>query len=337
MPIKVALVGFGKSATVFHLPLLRVLNEYEIDSVISSRPEEVHKVLPRAKVFASLEEALTKSSAELYIITTPHHLHYSQAKQILNAAKHVVVEKPFVMRVSEGEELIKLAEKKQVVLSVYHNRRWDSGFLTLQKLIHEHTLGEISFYECRYERFRPEIQDRWRENDPLYGGLWWDLAPHLIDQALVLFGEPDDYHIDTAVQREKSQVIDYFQIIFKYPQRRVLLKANLLAHYKAPHLLVHGAKASFLREDMDSQEEALKQGLDQSSLGWGRDAKPCTYLIAHDVVGTKLIDAVPGAYQDFYKLLHQSITQKTEPPVTGQEALKVIQILESLALPRPAA
>lgn len=337
MPIKVALVGFGKSATVFHLPLLRVLNEYEVDSVISSRPDEVYKVLPQAKVFASLEEALAKSFADLYIITTPHHLHYVQAKQILEAGKHVVVEKPFVMRVSEGEELIKIAEEKQVVLSVYHNRRWDSGFLTLQKLMREQSLGEISFYECRYERYRPEVQNRWRENDPLHGGLWWDLAPHLIDQALMLFGEPDNYHIDTAIQREKSQVIDYFQIIFKYQQRRVLLKANSLAHYKAPHLLVHGTKASFLREEMDSQEEALKLGLDPSSANWGGDLQPCSYLITHDAIETKPIDAVPGTYEAFYKLIHQSITQKTEPPVTGQEALKVIRILESLALPHPAA
>lgn len=337
MRIKVALVGFGKSATVFHLPLLRVLSEYEIDTVISSRPEEVYKVLPCAQVFASLEEALAKSSADLYIITTPHHLHYVQAKQILEAGKHVLVEKPFVMRVSEGEELIKIAEEKQVVLSVYHNRRWDSGFLTLQKLVKEHSLGEISFYECRYERYRPEVQDRWRENDPLYGGLWWDLAPHLIDQALMLFGEPDNYHIDTAIQREKSQVVDYFQIIFKYPRRRVLLKANSLAHYKAPHLLVHGTKASFLREEMDSQEEALKQGLDPSSPNWGNDIESCSYLITHAAAETEPVEIVPGAYQDFYKLLHQSITQKTEPPVTGQEALKVIRILESLALPDPAA
>ncbi len=337
MAIKVALVGFGKSATVFHLPLLRVLSEYEIDSVISSREDEVQKLLPGVKVFANLEEALVNSSAELYIITTPHHLHYSQAKQVLHAGKHVVIEKPFVMRISEGEELIKLSEEKQVILSVYHNRRWDSGFLTLQKLIKEHTLGEISLYECRYERFRPEVQDRWRENDPLYGGLWWDLAPHLIDQALVLFGEPDDYHIDTAIQREKSQVIDYFQIIFKYTQRRVLLKANLLAHYKAPHLLVHGAKASFLREEMDSQEEALKLGLDPSSSNWGKDVKPCSYLITHAAAETQPITAVPGAYENFYKLLYQSIIEKTEPPVTGKEALKVIQILESLVLPHPAA
>lgn len=276
--IRTALVGFGKSATIFHLPLLECIRDYEIISVVSSQEDVVKSRLPNVAIFRDLDELLTNSEIDLVIITTPNHLHFPQAKKSILARKHVVVEKPFVLNPLHGKELIELANKNNVKLSVYHNRRWDSGYLTLKTLIANGKLGKTNLYEVRYDRYRPEIIDRWREQDVEGAGILWDLSSHLIDQALQLFGKPEDFIADIAIQRVGGKSVDYFHIIFRYPNHRVILRSSSLTQNKTTHMIVQAEKGTFIRYDLDSQEESLKNGYNPKWEDWGIDNTENTFI-----------------------------------------------------------
>ena len=330
--IKVAIVGFGKSAVYFHIPLIKALNDFCITSIVSSRRDDVIQLLPDVEVYSNLEELLLKSKIDLVIITTPNHLHYEHAKLALLSKKHVVVEKPFVLKYAHGEELIKLAKENQVKLSVYHNRRWDSGFLTLRKLICEGVLGEINYYEARYDRFRPNVINRWKEEKIDGAGILWDLAPHLIDQALLLFGKPKDIVSDLAIQRKVGKVIDYFYILFKYEKLRVVLCSSSLAQYKRPHILAQSEHATYVRFDLDPQEESLMKGKNPDSHDWGQDKEESTFLYKHEN-GTLVklpVKVDQGSYESFYKQLAKSIKENSKVPVCPEEALEVVKVIEKI-------
>lgn len=328
--IKTAIVGFGKSGSIFHLPILECLNEYEIKSVVSSDEKKVKKRLPDVEVYSSLDELLDKSPVDLVIITSPNHLHYEQAKKCILKKKHVVVEKPFVLDTHHGKELISLADEQNIKLTVYHNRRWDSGFLTLKKIIHENKLGKINLHEIRFDRYRPAITNKWREDNIPGSGILWDLGSHLIDQALCLYGIPNSILADTAIQKENGKTIDYFHIILIYNTLRVILRSSSLSHIKTPHLTVQGEKGVFVRHEMDSQEEALKSGKNPNSKGWGKDTNKNTFIYTNhgSNITSEEIESETGSYEIFYIELAKSIRENTPVPVDPQKALEVVNIIQ---------
>ena len=328
--IKTTLVGFGKSASIYHLPIIEFIDDFELVSVVSSNKDKVKSRLPNVTVFNSLEELLSKSDTDLVIITTPNHLHYTQAKQSILARKHVIIEKPFVLDVEHGKELINLSNKHKVKLSIYHNRRWDSGFLTLQRLIKENRLGEINLYESRFDRYRPQIADNWKEKDDIDGsGILWDLAPHLIDQALLLFGKPNEVFSDVAIQRTNGKSIDYFHIIFKYTNLRVIIRSSSLSHKKTPHTTVQGENCTFVRYELDPQENALKNGYSPNWNKWGIDETENTFIYENknnEILKTK-ITTEKGCYENFYILMAKAIKEDLPVPVSPEDALEVIKTI----------
>ena len=186
--IKTIIAGFGFAAKVFHLPHLVHSDKYEVVGIISrSGSSKDHRDVSNVPVYATVEEALSKSEATLYIITTPSDMHYDMLKQCILAGKDVLVEKPAFLTVEEGRELIQLTENSESVVSVHQNRRWDGDFLTIQKLLKEEMLGDWKVLESRFDRFRPVVRNRWREQPGIGSGILYDLGSHLIDQALVLF------------------------------------------------------------------------------------------------------------------------------------------------------
>jgi len=209
MTIHVGLVGYGMSGAVFHAPLIRHVKGLKLAAVVSSNPEKVKRDHPEVEVLSSLEELLARKDISLIVITTPNILHYPFAKAAITAGKHVIVEKPFTVTSEEAGELIDLARKQGVLLSVYHNRRWDNDFLTVRRLVESGCLGELVLYEVHYDRYRPKVRDRWRERDLPGSGTLYDLGSHLIDQALVLFGSPRTVWADLGAQRPGAQTVDY--------------------------------------------------------------------------------------------------------------------------------
>ncbi|MBM7646176.1 scyllo-inositol 2-dehydrogenase (NADP+) [Scopulibacillus daqui] len=330
--IKVGLIGYGFSGATFHAPFLEALEEYDVVKVMSSSKEKVQKDLGQVEVAENLEDILNDQDIELVVITTPNTLHYDMAKQSLLAKKHVIVEKPMVINPSEAEELIQLANDNNLMLSVYQNRRWDNDFLTIKQLITDDALGEINTYEAHFDRFRPEVRNRWREQAGEGSGMLYDLGSHLIDQALHLFGDPKFIMADVFAQRKNAVTDDYFHIIMGYDNLRVLLHSGSIVKGHGPKYEVHGSKGSFIKYGTDGQEAALKMGKKPTEKDWGKD-KPEWYgrlfISENGQDVEKTIETVPGSYISYYKQVYRHIREGEPCPVTAEEGLKTIKMIQA--------
>jgi len=330
--MKVGLIGYGFSGETFHAPLLQALTEYDIVKVMSRNPQKVAQTLGAVQVVKTLEDVLADETIELVIITTPNTLHYKMAKQSLLAGKHVVIEKPMVIDPEEAEDLIHLANERQLMLSVYQNRRWDNDFLTIKHLIAEDALGKINTYEAHFDRFRPHVQDRWREQAGKGAGMLYDLGAHLIDQALHLFGKPQFVLADVFAQRDGAQTDDYFHIIMGYDKLRVILHCGSIVAEQGPKFKLHGSKGSFIKYGIDGQEDALKAGKNPTAHDWGEDNPECYGTLTLYEDGQKVVTKVktlPGSYTTYYKQIFEHIRYGQPCPIRAEEGLQTIQIIHA--------
>ena len=266
------------------------------------------------------------------VIATPTEMHYAQAKQALEAGKHVVVEKPFAVSSQQADELIELALKQHVLLSVYQNRRWDNDFLTIRHLLELGTLGDISTYEVHYDRYRPVVRHRWREEAVPGAGILYDLGSHLIDQALVLFGMPATVWADIRAQRVGAKIDDYFHLVLGYPQHVAILHAGSLVREPGPHFQVHGSKGSYLKYGLDPQEDALKAGLLPNDPAWGREQEAMYGELSMNIGELAFkgkVQTLPGHYDAFYQGIVQAIIDGGTLPVLPEEARNTILVIEA--------
>lgn len=325
--IKTAVVGYGFSAKTFHLPFIKILPQFDLVAISSSQENSVKQDWPDARHYLSATDMLQNSDAELVIITAPNDVHFSLAKLALENNKHVLLEKPFVTNVADGQALIDLAKEKGLVLSVYHNRRWDGDFLTVKKLIEENKLGDIKHYESHFDRFRPQVRQRWREQASDGGGILFDLAPHLIDQTLQLFGLPEAITAQCKIMREGSTNIDFFNITLHYPDKLALLTASLFCAGPNLRFNVQGDSGHYVKLGLDPQEDQLKAGLLPSSQDWGAENKAQygnLYLqdSAHPIITER------GGYQHFFNNLAEAINTGCEAAVSAEDALWTIRLIE---------
>jgi predicted dehydrogenase len=232
--IRVGLIGYGYASKTFHAPLISGTPGMELAAVSSSDEAKVKVDWPGVKVVSEPKHLFNDPSIDLIVIPTPNDTHFPLAKAALEAGKHVVVDKPFTVTLSQARELDALARSLGRLLSVFHNRRWDSDFLTVKALIAEGTLGEVTFFESHFDRYRPEVRNRWREQGGPGSGIWYDLAPHLLDQAVNLFGLPVSLTVDLAQLRPGAQSTDYFHAVLNYPQRRELRQVRTRSAGRAP-------------------------------------------------------------------------------------------------------
>ncbi len=214
--IRVGLIGYGYASKTFHAPLIAGTPGLELAVISSSDETKVKADWPTVTVVSEPKHLFNDPNIDLIVIPTPNDTHFPLAKAALEAGKHVVVDKPFTVTLSQARELEALAKSLGRVLSVFHNRRWDSDFLTLKGLLAEGVLGEIAYFESHFDRFRPQVRDRWREQGGPGSGIWYDLAPHLLDQAITLFGLPVSMTVDLAQLRPGAQSTDYFHAILSY-------------------------------------------------------------------------------------------------------------------------
>ena len=324
--IKTAIVGYGFSAKTFHLPFIDALADFDITAISSSQAEMVKQDYPNARHYLTAEEMLQNSDAQLVIITAPNDVHFSLAKLALENNKHVILEKPFVTKVADGRALIALAKKKALVLSVYQNRRWDGDFLTVKKLIAEKKLGNIKHFESHFDRFRPTVTQRWREQAQDGGGILFDLGPHLIDQTLQLFGLPIAVTAQCEIMRAESTNIDYFNLTLHYPDKLALLHASLFSAGPNLRFNIQGDKGHYRKLGLDPQETRLKAGIQPNTADWGKEDEQ-QYGHLYFAESSQIEVTECGGYQHFYLQMADAINNGTKPPVSAEDALWNIKLI----------
>ncbi|GAO28684.1 probable oxidoreductase [Geofilum rubicundum JCM 15548] len=330
--IKTALVSYGMSGKVFHAPLLKANGGFEVVKVMQRSTSTALEVFPDACIVQTFEELLNDAEIELVIVNTPDDLHYKQAKAALEAGKHVVVEKPFVQSVKQGEELIQLAKANNLTLTVFQNRRWDNSFLTVQKVLAENMLGRLVEFEARYNRYRTFVQESWKEERQRGTGILHNLGAHLIDQALLLFGMPQGVSARLLALRDGSDVDDHFDLRLIYAGLSVTLKAGYLVREDTPSYMLHGVKGSYVKYGLDPQEEALKKGMWPDGENWGTDPEELWGWLNSDVNNIHFkgkVETLPGNYGLFYSNLHEVIRKNAKVLVLPSEALNVVRIIEA--------
>jgi predicted dehydrogenase len=328
-PLKVALVGYGFVGKVFHAPLIQATPGLALHTVVSRDAEKVHADWPDVAVTPDADAVFSDARIDLVVIASPNGTHAPLAIAALAQGKHVVVDKPFTVTLQEAHEVIAAADSANRLVSVFQNRRWDADFLTVQRLIADGELGRVAEFHSHFDRFRPVVQDRWRERDEPGGGLWYDLGPHLLDQAVQLFGLPQAVNADIARLRDGAKAPDYFDVTLRYPGHRAILHASALVAGNGLRFAVHGTQGSYLKHGLDVQEDQLRAGVVPGTDGWGVDTRAGELVQERE---GRLVAAVAhaevGDYRRYYAGMRDAIQLGHPVPVTPQQALDVMRLIE---------
>jgi predicted dehydrogenase len=303
----------------------------ELACILERHGTRAHEKYPDVRVARTLEQLLDDKKIQLCVIATPNDSHFEYARACLEAGRHVVVDKPFTPTLSESEELVRLAKARGRLITVYQDRRWDGDFGTVKQIVQSGRLGTIVEYECRYDRFRLEPKaNAWREKvDQPAAGVLFDLGPHVIDQILLLFGEPRSVTAAAFCERETSQVDDSFDVCLEYPRLRAMGRARIVAYAPGPHFLIHGTKGSFVKYGMDPQEARLRgenrpQGLDWGA-DWGEEAEELWGTLSLVGEPSVRVKTARGDYRGFYANVRDAIEKKSPLDVTPEQALRTMR------------
>ncbi|HTV02059.1 MAG TPA: oxidoreductase [Luteitalea sp.] len=323
--IGVALIGYGFAGEIFHAPFITTTPGLALRVVSSRQTARVAATCPGVTVVPAPAEAINRDDVTLVVVATPNDSHAPLVEQALAAGKHVVVDKPFTVTIEESRRVAAAATTADRRLAVFHNRRWDSDFLAVEQAVASGAIGDV--VECRSEigRWRPAVRDRWRERPGPGAGLWYDLGPHLVHQALTLFGWPTGIDAALRSQRAGSQTDDWFHVRLEYPGRDVLLDTSVLAADGPPRFVVRGTTGTLVKRGIDQQEKRLMAGERPAGDEWGRDDDP---LLLWDGSDTPKHLAVPnGHYGRFYSAMRDAIATGAPVPVSAGEAIDVMAIL----------
>ena len=325
--LRVGLVGYGYAGRTIHAPLIATVPGLQLAAVASSRADRVHDDHPGLPVDAEPRQLMQRADIDLVVIAAPPAVHAALADAALRAGKHVVVDKPFVLDLAEARDLARRARSCGRVLSVFQNRRWDSDFLAVREAVDAGRLGRIVHMGSRMDRYRPRVRDRWRERDVPGGGLWFDLGPHLVDQALCLFGLPTRVLLHGARQREGARVDDWMHALLDYGALQVVLNAGMLVSGASARFTLHGERGSACKMHPDIQERQLREGQVPGAAGWGLDPDD---LVVHDAGGERhTLQAPAGDYRRYYAALRDAVLGRGANPVSPAQALAVMAVIEA--------
>ena len=331
--VNTALLSFGMSGKVFHAPFLAADKRFHLYGVWERSKKTAHEEYPGIRSFGQLTDLLTDPAIQLVIVNTPNRTHYEYTRMALEAGKNVVVEKPFTVTSAEGVELDQLAKQRNLLLSVYHNRRFDSDYQTVKKIIESGSLGELVEAEFHFDRYKEELSAKTHKETAQQGtGSVYDLGSHLIDQALHLFGMPQAVFADVRIIRKHSQVDDYFELLLYYEKLRVRLHCSYLAREPLPAFSVHGHLGSFIKQRADPQEAALQAGRKPGTTGWGREPDGYEGLLVTEENAVEIRKHIPtetGNYGLFYAGMANALLQQAPVPVTASDAINVIRVIEA--------
>lgn len=325
--IQTGIVGYGFSAQTFHLPLLQACERFNLHGISTRKTALLNEKHPKIQTFRTPLELMHDPLIDLIVITSPNDSHYGLARQSLEFGKHVILEKPMVCSSEEGRSLIALAKEKGLLLSVFHNRRWDGDFLTAKKLLQDGLLGEVRYFESHFDRFRPCVRDRWRERPGAGAGMWYDLGAHLVDQALCLFGLPTALTARILATRDQSQAQDYFHVLFHYENCEIILHSSSYSAGPNCRFHIQGSGGSYIKYGLDPQEMQLKSGVSPYSQQFGKENQ-AHFGTLYTEKTEKRIGTDPGSYLSYFEQFADSIDTGSALPVTGAEGLQVIRLIE---------
>lgn len=331
--IRTAICSFGMSGRLFHAPFIDINPKFELYGVLERTKNSAEEIYPHIKTFRTLEALLEDETIELVILNTPNITHYQMAKRIINSGKHLVVEKPFTTSVSEATELIDSAKKKKTQLSVFHNRRWDSDFRTVQKVLAQGLIGRLVDAQMHYDRYEPNLSYKIHKEIPTEGvGSLYDLGSHLIDQALQLFGMPTGVFAQLAAFRKDSKVDDYFDLKLFYPTYNVSLKSSYFVREPLPAYIFNGTKGTFMKMRSDIQEADLQKGIEPNVEHWGiepKTAQDLLHIMNGNVAHKEFVISERGNYMAYYDGIYDAIRKNVPLPVSAEDGRLVIQLIEA--------
>lgn len=331
--IRTAILSYGLSGRVFHAPFIHIHSGFELVACTERSRKQVTQRYPGVKSYDTVEEIFNDPHIELVVVNTPIYTHYEYAKKALEAGKHLIVEKAFTSTLAEAEELRDLARIHNRKLAVFQNRRWDSDFKTIKKVLDKGLLGGIKEVEIHFDRYRPELSPKPHKEEANAGsGVLKDLGPHIIDQALYLYGMPDAVFADIQTYRPGSVVDDYFDILLYYPTFRARLKSSYFVREPIPSYAIHGTLGSLLKPMTNIQEVQLDGGMMPNEEGYGIEPESARALLHTEIDGKVVrehIPTEPGNYMDFYEGVYQAIRNNHVEPVTATEGVNVMRVIEA--------
>lgn len=334
--LKVGLIGYGSGGRIFHEPLINSVEGFELQRIFNRSGKDNDQLIEkygRHIIADKADDILSDPEIDLAVIALPNFMHFEIAKKALKKGKHVLVEKPFTVTSYEADQLIALSKKAGKIITVNHNRRYDSDFRTVKKILDAGFLGNTVEYEAHFDRFRSEVrQGSWKEDTVPGSGILYDLGSHLIDQAKALFGMPEEIFACLDIQREGARTTDSFDILLRYSNFTARLKAGMLVREQGPKYTIHGTRGSFIKYGMDVQEHCLKQGeLPVDRPDWGKEPESIWGRLNTDIEGVHFcgnIESEHGDYQMVYKNLHDAICGSGMLHITPEQARDTIRLIE---------
>ncbi len=329
--ISTALCSYGMSGMVFHGPLLEAHPGFKITKILERTKRGSEGKHPGSVIVRDYFEILNDPGVELVIVNTPDHLHHEMAARAIRSGKHVVVEKPFTLRKDHAEELVSLAQRQGVLLTVFQNRRWDGDFMTVKEIIQSGKLGRLVDFESHFDRYRTEIQESWKDRSTGTGTLY-NLGSHLVDQVLHLFGMPERLYCDSRMLRDGAMTDDSYDLFLHYPGFKCQARSSYLVREPGPRFILHGTGGSYMKWGIDPQEEAMKSGAIPGSPGWGEEPDSAWGRINTTYHGSRLegkYPTLPGNYPAFYDNLQRAIRDNSPLAVPAREAMNVVRVIEA--------
>ncbi|WP_028227566.1 oxidoreductase [Paraburkholderia ferrariae] len=328
-PLKIGLMGYGFAGQTFHAPVIAHCPAVELAAVATGQPERARADFPAAAIVPDLDALLALAEVECVVIATPNDTHFDLARRTLERGKHVLVDKPVTLTSAQARTLAALAAGRGLVFAPFHNRRWDGDFLTVRALLESGELGRVTHFESHFDRFRPLVRQRWREDAARGGGLLYDLGPHLIDQTLALFGTPDTVTAFVHTRRDNATAPDYAHLVLGYPQHDAVLHASALAAF-SPRFVINGTSGGYLKNGLDTQEDQLKAGLrpGQAGFGAGNEAGRLHVVLDDGSETDRPLPTRDGDYTGLYRALAASIREGVPFPVSPQDAIDVMTVIE---------
>jgi scyllo-inositol 2-dehydrogenase (NADP+) len=333
--ISVGLIGFGLAGRAFHAPVIHAVSGLRLAAIVQRSGNQAAELYPDVRIVRSVEELLAISDIQLIVIATPNDTHYSIARQCLDAGRDVVIDKPLTPTLEEARDLVRFAQERGRLLTVYQNRRYDGDFQAVLQIVTSGRLGRLVRFESNYDRFRPQLKaNAWRERPGPGSGVLFDLAPHLIDHALVLFGLPEAVTADIRIEREHAVADDSFDLTLHYAGGlRAVVRATMLAAVTRPRFVLHGTSGAYVKHAFDVLEPKLRAG----RIPWNEtpsDAEQeensgiLTLVDANGITTERRVPPAPGDYRAYYSNIRDTLLGIATPAVTPQYALDVMQLLE---------
>jgi predicted dehydrogenase len=333
-PINAGLMSYGMSGRIFHAPFLHHHPGFTFYAVTERHQKKVNQLYPVVKSYDSIEALIQDTAVELIVVNTPNNTHFDYARQSLRAGKHVLIEKPFATSVAEAVELFDLAKKLGLEVMGYQNRRWDSDFQSVKHVLENRKLGKLVEAHFRFDRYKTNIEQKAFKEEPIPGsGLAYNLAPHVLDQVISLFGKPLRWNKTTTCNRLHSKVDDYAFFHFVYPDNlNVYVYVSLLVARPLPAFVLHGIKGSYIKDRVDVQEKQLDLGISPLDDGYGLEPPGAEgELTLIDESGKKITQSVPslrGNYAGLYEAVYHQVRNKAAYPVTREDIVCQMEILE---------